>query len=181
VLGDSLSAAYGLRAEQGWVALLKQQWEQENVPITIVNAAISGDTTDGGLARLPRLLDLHKPSHLYLELGGNNGLQGHNPQIIKQNLIQIVELAQQNDVEVLIQEMQIPTNYGTRYTRSFNAIFHDVAQQFKLPLIPFFLQDMALNADLMQRDGIHPTAEAQPLIVSFLSPLLENAVLEHAE
>lgn len=181
VLGDSLSAAYGLRAEQGWVALLAEKWQQDNTPISIVNAAISGDTTDGGLARLPRLLALHKPSHLYIELGGNNGLQGHNPKKIKQNLIEIVELAQQNDVKVLIQEMQIPSNYGARYTRSFNAIFHDVAAQYKVPLIPFFLQDIALNRELMQRDAIHPTAEAQPLIVSFLSPLLEEAVLDRTE
>jgi acyl-CoA thioesterase-1 len=176
VLGDSLSAAYGLTAQQGWVYLLDQQWQQNDTPIEVVNAAISGDTTDGGLARLPRLLDLHKPTHLYIELGGNNALQGHKPRKIKQNLINMIELAKKNNVEVIIQEMQIPTNYGVRYTKLFTAIFHDLAKQFDLPLIPFFLQDIALDPNLMQRDGIHPTKEAQPLIVDFMAPRLLVAI-----
>jgi acyl-CoA thioesterase-1 len=176
VLGDSLSAAYGLTAQQGWVYLLSQEWQQNNTPITVINAAISGDTTDGGLSRLPRLLALHNPSHLYIELGGNNALQGHNPRKIKQNLISMVELAKSNKVNVIIQEMQIPTNYGARYTKAFNAVFHDVAAQFDIPLIPFFLADIALDANLMQRDGIHPTKEAQPLIVNFMRPKLLSAI-----
>ena len=178
VLGDSLSAAYGLSAEQGWVYLLAQKWVQENTPASVINAAISGDTTDGGLARLPRLLSLHNPSHLYIELGGNNGLQGHNPSKIKQNLMQMIEIAKQNNVEVIIQEVQIPTNYGSRYTQSFNAIFHDLAEEYKIPLIPFFLQDIALKPNLMQRDGIHPTGEAQPLITEFMAPKLWAAMKE---
>ncbi len=176
VLGDSLSAAYGLRAEQGWVSLLQAKWQSENRSIEIINAAISGDTTDGGLARLPRLLDLHKPSHLYIELGGNNGLQGHRPAKIKQNIKQMIELAQSSNVKVILQEMQIPTNYGARYTEIFNKIYHDLSKQYEVPLIPFFLQDIALNESLMQNDGIHPTGEAQPLIVDFLSPKLLSAM-----
>ena len=176
VLGDSLSAAYGLTAEQGWVYLLAQQWQQSNTPIEVVNAAISGDTTDGGLSRLPRLLALHQPTHLYIELGGNNALQGHNPRKIKQNLISMIELAQKNNVAVILQEMQIPTNYGARYTQAFTAIFHDLAKQYNVPLIPFFLQDIALDPALMQRDGIHPTADAQPLITEFMAPKLAEAV-----
>lgn len=176
VLGDSLSAAYGLTAQQGWVHLLDQQWQHNNTPIMVVNAAISGDTTDGGLARLPRLLALHQPTHLYIELGGNNALQGHNPRKIKQNLINMIELADENGVKVIIQEMQIPTNYGARYTKAFNDIFHDLATQFSIPLIPFFLQEIALKPSLMQNDGIHPTKEAQPLIVDFMSPKLLAAI-----
>lgn len=176
VLGDSLSAAYGLTADQGWVHLLAQHWQNDNTPIAVINAAISGDTTDGGLARLPRLLDLHQPTHLYIELGGNNALQGHNPRKIKQNLTDMIALAQENNVAVIIQEMQIPTNYGARYTKAFTAIFHDLAKQYDIPLIPFFLQDIALDAQLMQRDGIHPTKEAQPLIVDFMAPKLALAV-----
>jgi acyl-CoA thioesterase-1 len=176
VLGDSLSAAYRLPAQQGWVYLLAQQWQQREQPIEVVNAAISGDTTDGGLARLPRLLDLHAPTHLYIELGGNNALQGHNPSKIKQNLINMIELAKAKEVEVIIQEMQIPTNYGARYTKAFNQIFHDLAKEFSLPLIPFFLQDIALNKELMMNDGIHPTKEAQPLIVDYMSPKLLQAI-----
>ncbi len=172
ILGDSLSAAYGLSIEQGWVNLLSEKWLHDNNNITVVNAAISGDTTDGGLARLPRLLRLHQPSHLYIELGGNNALQGHNPTKIKQNLIEIIELAQENDVQVIIQEMQIPTNYGARYTKLFNSIFHDLAAQYEIPLIPFFLEDIAFQPNMMQRDGIHPTKAAQPLIVEFISSKL---------
>ena len=176
VLGDSLSAAYGLTAQQGWVYLLAQQWQQNSTPVEVVNAAISGDTTDGGLARLPRLLALHKPTHLYIELGGNNALQGHNPRKIKQNLINMIELAKKSSVKVIIQEMQIPTNYGARYTKAFTDIFHDLAKKFDIPLIPFFLQDIALDPILMQRDGIHPTKEAQPLIVAFMAPKLLVAI-----
>lgn len=176
ILGDSLSAAYGLTMQQGWVHLLDQQWQQNDTSITVVNAAISGDTTDGGLARLPRLLTLHQPTHLYIELGGNNALQGHNPRKIKQNLINMIELAKKDGIHVIIQEMQIPTNYGARYTKAFNDIFHDLAKQYNIPLIPFFLQEIALDPTLMQNDGIHPTKEAQPLIVEFLSPKLLAAI-----
>lgn len=176
VLGDSLSAAYGLTAEQGWVYLLAEKWQSKALPITVVNAAISGDTTDGGLARLPRLLALHQPTHLYIELGGNNALQGHNPLKIKQNLVNMVDLAQSNDVNVIIQEMQIPTNYGARYTRAFTSLFHEIAEEKNIPIVPFFLQDIALKPGLMQRDGIHPTKEAQPMIVEFMSDKLISAI-----
>lgn len=169
VLGDSLSAAYNLRSEQGWVYLLNRKWDESKIPATLINAAISGDTTDGGLARLPRLLSLHNPSHLYIELGGNNGLQGHNPKKIQQNIEQMIKLAKNKSVHVILQEMQIPTNYGARYTRAFNQIFHDLSVQFDIPLIPFFLQEIALKPELMMNDGIHPTSEAQPLIADFMS------------
>ncbi|MFC4699003.1 arylesterase [Glaciecola siphonariae] len=176
VLGDSLSAAYGLTAAQGWVSLLSDKWEQNGQNIDVVNAAISGDTTDGGLARLPRLLDLHQPTHLYIELGGNNGLQGHNPNKIKQNLAQMIELAESEGVSVILQEIQIPTNYGRRYTNLFVQNYHELAKEYDVPLIPFFLQDIALVPGLMQNDGIHPTAEAQPMIVEFLSDRLVGVI-----
>nr|WP_241664550.1 arylesterase [Ningiella ruwaisensis] len=178
VLGDSLSAAYGLTSDQGWVALLQDYWEAQNQPIEVINAAISGDTSDGGLARLPRLLELHEPTHLYIELGGNNGLQGHNPTKIKQNLAEMIELALKNDVKVILQEIQIPTNYGRRYTELFVQNYHELAEEYDVPLLPFFLQDIALNPTLMQNDGIHPTAEAQPMIVEFLAPKLLPLIRE---
>jgi acyl-CoA thioesterase-1 len=178
VLGDSLSAAYGMTAPEGWVSLLKNKWLQSKPPIEVVNAAISGDTTDGGLARLPRLLSLHEPTHLYIELEGNNGLQGHNPNKIKQNLANMIELAQEQNIEVILQEIQIPTNYGRRYTELFTNNYHQLAEEYQVPLIPFFLQDIALNPELMQNDGIHPTAEAQPMIVDFLSPKLMPLIIE---
>ncbi|WP_412973354.1 arylesterase [Glaciecola sp. MF2-115] len=178
VLGDSLSAAYGLTQQQGWVYLLQNAWERENKAITVVNAAISGDTTDGGLSRLPRLLDLHKPTHLLIELGGNDALQGHNPKKIRANIEQMVQLAQKNNVEVMLQEMQIPTNYGRRYMELFMQVFQDVATKYELKLIPFFLEEIALNKELMQNDGIHPTAEAQPMIAELLKPQLEASILK---
>jgi acyl-CoA thioesterase-1 len=177
VLGDSLSAAYGLTQQQGWVYLLQNAWESENKSIAVVNGAISGDTTDGGLSRLPRLLDLHNPTHLLIELGGNDALQGHNPSKIRNNIEKMVQLAKQNNVEVMLQEMQIPTNYGRRYTEMFMKVFQDVAQQNNIPLIPFFLEEIALNKELMQNDGIHPTAEAQPMITALLKPQLEAFIL----
>lgn len=177
ILGDSLSAAYGLTQEQGWVYLLQDAWKREGTNIEVVNAAISGDTTDGGLARLPRLLSLHQPTHLLIELGGNDALQGHNPRKIEQNIQSMVELAKASDVEVMIQEMQIPTNYGRRYTQMFTGLFADVAAKYDVPLIPFFLADIALDTSLMQQDGIHPTAEAQPMIVEFMKPQFEALML----
>lgn len=178
IVGDSLSAAYGLTQQQGWVYLLQNAWSNENKSITVINGAISGDTTDGGLARLPRLLDLHKPTHLLIELGGNDALQGHNPKKIKANIEKMVQLAQNNNVEVMLQEMQIPTNYGRRYTQMFMKVFTDIAAENNIPLIPFFLEDIALNKDLMQNDGIHPTAEAQPMITELLKPQLEVHIFE---
>ena len=178
ILGDSLSAAYGLTQQQGWVYLLQDAWISENKPIIVINGAISGDTTDGGLSRLPRLLDLHKPTHLLIELGGNDALQGHNPKKIKANIEQMVQLAQKNNVEVMLQEMQIPTNYGKRYTKMFMQVFTDIAAENNIPLIPFFLENIALNKDLMQNDGIHPTAEAQPMITELLKPQLEVHIFD---
>ena len=178
VLGDSLSAAYGLTKEQGWVYLLRAAWEGSDKPISVINGAISGDTTDGGLARLPRLLDLHKPTHLLIELGGNDGLQGHHPRKIKSNLESMISLATDADVRVMLQEIQIPTNYGRRYTTMFANVFDIVATKQDIPLIPFFLEEIALNKALMQNDGIHPTAEAQPMIVDFMKPKLEALILD---
>ncbi|MBT0588037.1 arylesterase [Alteromonas sp. SM 2104] len=179
ILGDSLSAAYGLTSQQGWVSLLQKQWLEHNAEIEVVNAAVSGETTDGGLARLPRLLEQHEPTHLLIELGGNDGLQGHNVNKIKANLKAMVKLAQAEGVEVLIQEMQIPTNYGRRYNQLFTDSFSLIAEEFDIPLVPFFLADIALDPALMQRDGIHPNAEAQPIIAAFmrekLTPLLHQS------
>lgn len=178
ILGDSLSAAYGLRQEEGWVSLLQNTWRNENIPIDIVNAAVSGETTDGGLARLPRLLTQHQPSHVLIELGGNDGLQGHNVKKIRSNLVALVKIAQAADAKVFLQDMQIPTNYGKRYTNMFGESFDRVGEELNVPVIPFFLQNIALDTSLMQRDGIHPNAEAQALIAEFmhrqLMPLFDN-------
>ena len=172
ILGDSLSAAYGLTQEEGWVSLLQNMLSQSADPklstLTLINASISGETTDGGLARLARLLTQHNPDHILIELGGNDGLQGHSIKKLKNNLRAIVKKSRSADVQVAIQQMQIPTNYGARYNRMFNSAFSDVAAEFDVPVVPFFLADIALNPELMQNDGIHPTAEAQPMIAQFM-------------
>ncbi len=178
VLGDSLSAAYGLKQQQGWVSLLQNKWYNEQIPIEIVNAAVSGETTDGGLARLPRLLEQHAPTHVLLELGGNDGLQGHNINKVKTNLSAMVELAQNAGAEVYLQEMQIPTNYGRRYTQMFTNSFDEIASQYHIEKIPFFLEDIALKPELMQNDGIHPNLEAQPMIAEFMYNALTPLVLD---
>lgn len=176
VLGDSLSAGYGLMQAQSWVSLLQNIWDEQQRGIEVINAAISGETTDGGLARLPRLLAQHNPTHVLIELGGNDGLQGHDVTKLQNNLTQMVELARQHGARVYLQDMEIPTNYGRRYNQLFSNSFELVAEAQAIPLIPFFMQDIALNDALMQRDGIHPNADGQPLIAEFmdqqLTPLL---------
>ncbi|NVK58326.1 MAG: arylesterase [Alteromonadaceae bacterium] len=176
IVGDSLSAGYGLLQAQSWVSLLQNIWQDEQRKIDVINAAISGETTDGGLARLPRLLEQHSPSHVLIELGGNDGLQGHSVQKLQDNLNKMVTIAKQYGAEVYLQDMQIPTNYGRRYNQLFSDSYEQVAKAQNVPLIPFFMQEIALKEDLMQRDGIHPNAEGQPLIAEFmhaqLTPLL---------
>ena len=177
ILGDSLSAAYGLKQHEGWVSLLQNMWQDDNIPIDIVNAAVSGETTDGGLARFPRLLEQHNPTHVLIELGGNDGLQGHNIGKIRDNLDSLVSVAKESNAVVFLQEMQIPSNYGKRYTQMFTQNFNKVAEAQNVQKIPFFLEEIALNKDLMQNDGIHPNAEAQPLIANFMDRHLRSLIL----
>ncbi|MFT4941235.1 MAG: acyl-CoA thioesterase-1 [Paraglaciecola sp.] len=176
ILGDSLSAGYGLKQEQSWVSLLQDAWQDKS--IEVVNAAISGETTDGALARLPRLLNQHKPSHILIELGGNDGLQGHPVAKMRGNIAQIIQLSKKENVSVILQEMQIPSNYGRRYTEMFTESFTSVAAEYDVILLPFFLQEIALNKDLMQLDGIHPNAKAQPLIAESMELILRPLIFE---
>jgi acyl-CoA thioesterase-1 len=175
ILGDSLSAAYGLKQEQGWVSLLQDAWHHQG--INIVNAAISGETTDGALARLPRLLEQHHPTHIFVELGGNDGLQGHPVTKMRDNLEKIIQLSQTSEVKVILQQMQIPTNYGKRYTQMFTDTFTDLASEYSLTLLPFFLENIALDKSLMQRDGIHPNAKAQIIIAKDMQKALSEIIL----
>ena len=172
ILGDSLSAAYNLKQEQGWVSLLQNAWKEK--PITIVDAAISGETTDGGLARLPRLLAQHSPTHLLIELGANDGLRGYPIKKMKSNLVAMINLAHENNIQVALQEMRIPPNYGRRYTDMFTNAYHQLGDKYKLTVIPFFLQHVALRKELMQQDGLHPNADAQPLIADYMKGHLED-------
>jgi acyl-CoA thioesterase-1 len=174
VLGDSLSAAYGLKQEQGWVSLLQDAWQERE--IKIINAAISGETTDGALARLPRLLEQHSPTHIFVELGGNDGLQGHPVSKLRNNLEKIIQLSLKNDVKVILQQMLIPTNYGKRYTRMFSNTYADLAKKHELTMLPFFLQNIALDKSLMLRDGIHPNAQGQVIIAKDMQKTLSKII-----
>ncbi|GAB5991510.1 arylesterase [Aeromonas enteropelogenes] len=178
VLGDSLSAGYQMQAQQSWPALLNQKWQNEGAVHSLINASISGETTQGGLARLPALLEEHQPDWLLIELGGNDGLRGFAPAITRKNLADMIALAKANQTRVVLTQIQLPRNYGARYLRQFEQIFPELAEANKLPLLPFFMDDIALRPELMMNDGIHPTPAAQPQIrdkvARFIEPLLER-------
>ncbi len=177
VYGDSLSAAYGIEINQGWVYLLQQKMQQTNPNWKVVNVSISGETTAGGLSRLKTTLDKYKPDLMLLELGANDGLRGTSLKSTKQNLEKMIAMAQANKVRTVLFEMQIPPNYGPLYTRKFTNIFQELGKTYNLTVVPFFLAGVAGNSDLNQPDGIHPTAEAQPKLLenvwTGLQPLLE--------
>lgn len=176
VLGDSLSAGYGLESGQGWVALLQRRLEESGLPHTVVNASISGDTTAGGLARLDALLDQHRPDWLLLQLGANDGLRGLSLKAMADNLDKMVRRAQQRGVRVLLIGMRIPPNYGRVYTERFTATYHQLAATHDLPLVPFLMEKVALEPGYMQPDQIHPNAQAQPLLLDTVWPVLEQAI-----
>ncbi len=177
-MGDSISAGYGIQRDEGWVALLSENLSQAEYPHVVVNASISGETTGGGLARLPQALETHSPAVVVIELGGNDGLRGYPTDMVRSNLKQMVTLSLEKDARVLLVGMQIPPNYGPRYTEAFFELYEGVASETGVALVPFFLEDVALAPGLMQADGIHPTADAQPLLLEtlwrYLEPLLES-------
>lgn len=175
VVGDSISAAFGLEISEGWVSLLEERLQARDEPVPVVNASVSGDTTAGGLARLPRLLERHEPDLVVIELGGNDGLRGMAPANMQQNLSQMLKLALEADAEVLLLGMQLPPNYGLRFTEAFAQVFVDVSEEHDVPLVPFVLEGIAGVADrsLMQADGIHPTAVAQQRILDNAWPPIE--------
>ncbi|MGB5443329.1 MAG: arylesterase [Gammaproteobacteria bacterium] len=178
VVGDSLSAAYGIPVEQGWVALLQDCLEREAYPYRIVNASISGDTTANARARLDAALASHEPAVLLLALGGNDGLRGLSLAAMKDNLATMIASAQQAAAKVLLLGVQLPPNYGPRYTQRFQAIYQELAREYDLALLPSLVDGIGTESELMQADGIHPNAAAQPLIrdriFKALLPLLER-------
>ena len=174
VVGDSISAAYGMSLEQGWVALLERQLAERWQGTTFVNASISGDTSAGGLRRLPQLLDEHEPDLVVLELGGNDGLRGYPTNKLRDNLTSMAAQARDLGSDVLILPMEIPPNYGSRYTKAFRAAFQSAAEETDAALGPFMLDGIATKSELMQADGIHPTVAAQAMIVEILRPPIEK-------
>lgn len=173
VVGDSISAAFGMDTRQGWVALLEKRLDEQGFDHQVVNASISGDTSAGGAARLPALLAEHQPELVIIELGGNDGLRGQPPAQLQQNLAAMVQASQQKGAKVLILGMQLPPNYGVRYTTAFAEVFPRVAGEFDVPLVPFVLEGIGGVPALMQADGIHPTAEAQPKLLENVWPTLK--------
>jgi acyl-CoA thioesterase-1 len=181
VLGDSLSAGYGIDPRLGWVALLQQRLTREGFAHRVVNASISGDTTRAGLARLPRALDRHRPAIVIIELGGNDGLRGLPLAEVRTNLAGAITLAQQHQAKVLLAGMRLPTNYGTGHGQAFHALYAELGSKYRVPLVPFFLEGVAADPALMQADGIHPNAAAQPKLLAtvwpYLVPLLKSETL----
>ena len=164
ILGDSLSAAYGLKQEQGWVKLLQDKYDAEQAPIQLINASISGETTGGALRRLDSLLNDFKPSHVLIELGGNDGLRGFPIKRLKENLVSLVSKSKQTDAKVAIMEIHIPPNYGPRYTGMFTDSFTTIADETNSYLMSFFVLKVATDNSLMQNDNIHPNKTAQPIL-----------------
>lgn len=178
VWGDSLSAAYGIPVEKGWVSLLQAKYKEQ---FEIVNGSISGETTQGGLSRLPDALALHKPRLLVLELGANDGLRGFKPQVMQDNLQAMIDLAKENDISVALIGIRIPLNYGFVYTQKFEQVYVDIAEKNELPFLPFLLEGVALDFDLMQADGLHPTADAQPKVFEHVLTVLEPVMSDLLE
>ena len=170
VLGDSLSAAYRIDPEQGWVALLQSRLGEDH---HVVNASVSGETTSGGRGRLPRLLEEYSPDLVLIELGGNDGLRGLPLQSIEANINAMVEASLETGADVLLLGIRIPPNYGERYTESFFSIYHRVSEGYSVPLVPFILEGIATDRRYMQNDGIHPNVEGQPLLLENVWPNLE--------
>ena len=176
VVGDSLSAGYGVAVDATWVALLQQRLAAQGYGYRVVNASISGDTTGAARTRLPRALDLHKPAIVILELGGNDGLRGLPVRTVRENFEFLIEHSQAAGAKVVLVGMRMPPNYGAAYADGFHALYGELASRYRTPLLGFFLEGVALDDKLMQADGIHPTAAAQPRLLDNLWPVLSQVL-----
>ena len=177
IVGDSISAGYGINPEQGWVQLLQKRLDQQYPKQhKVVNASVSGETTSGALARMPKLLQSYKPDVVVIELGGNDALRGQPPQMIQKNLGQLVQQSQQAKAKVLLFGMKIPPNYGTAYSQAFENNYKVISQQYKIKLLPFFMQGIAGHKDRMQNDQIHPNAKAQSILLNNAYPYIKGAL-----
>jgi acyl-CoA thioesterase-1 len=173
VMGDSLSAAYGIETSQGWVALLQERLKQRGYDYTVVNASVSGETTAGGLTRLPRELGQHRPDIVLLELGANDGLRGTPVKAMQQNLGRMLALSSRAGAKALLIGILLPPNFGPQYTQDFSSAYQRLAASYKVPLLPFLLLGVAEHRDLMQADGLHPIAVAEPQVLDNVWPRLE--------
>jgi acyl-CoA thioesterase-1 len=180
VIGDSLSAGYGIDLEDGWVSLLQNRLTEQEYGYRVVNASISGDTTTGGVTRLPRALELHQPDIVLIELGGNDGLRGTPIFVMRNNLAAMIEAAQQTGAEVVLAGMQMPPNYGADYAGDFADVYKDLAAEYETALIEFFLAGVALDPNMMQADNLHPNEKGQPLLLENAWAVLVTSVLKPA-
>ena len=179
VMGDSLSAAYNLRQEVGWVSLLENQLSQSNPEIKVVNASVSGETSQGGLSRFSPLLKQYKPRWIILELGANDALRGYPLTQTSKNIEKMIEQAQQSNARVLLVGNQIPQNYGKRYTEMFFTLYEKIANKYNVAYLPFMLKGIALNKSLMLEDGLHPNKDGQPFVLQNILPYLQPLLIEN--
>jgi acyl-CoA thioesterase-1 len=176
VFGDSLSAGYGIEVDQSWTTLLQSRLQQQGYEYRVVNASISGETTEGGATRIAAALENFEPALVILELGGNDGLRGFPPERMKGNLRTIIETSKGSGAAVVLLGIRIPSNYGQRYTQAFEGSYRELAAELDVPWIEFFMEGVALNDELMQDDGIHPNAEAQPILLDNAWPIITDAL-----
>ena len=179
VFGDSLSAGYGIDVDQSWTSLLQSRLSAQGYEHRVINASISGETTEGGKTRIAAALDNFDPELVILELGGNDGLRGFPPAVMKENLRAIIETARDGGASVVLLGIRIPPNYGPRYTAAFEGVYRELAAELDVPWIEFFMEGVALNEELMQDDGIHPNAEAQPILLDNAWPIIRAALTGH--
>ena len=174
ILGDSISAGYGMSKEKQWSEVLKEKLKEKKIDLRIINASVSGETTGGGLVRTDKILKNNKPSYLLIELGGNDALRGYPPRKVKNNLLEIIKLANIYGSKSIVMQIRIPPNYGNRYRNEFESIYTEIAEETESLYMPFMLNNIALEKNLMMADGIHPTKEAQPLIAEEIFKYLED-------
>jgi len=180
VFGDSLSAGYGMEVDQSWPALLQARLENEGYEHKVINASISGETSEGGAQRIAGAIDRYAPGVVVIELGGNDGLRGYPPKRLKANLETMIRQSRAAGAEVVLLGIRIPTNYGPRYTRSFESVYRDLASAYALPWVEFFMEGIALDDTLMQDDGIHPNAAAQEVLLDNAWPAILDALQDTA-
>ena len=177
ILGDSISAGYGINQKDNWVAVLQSKFDNDGTSIKLINSSVSGDTTSGGLQRLRKDLQKFDPDYVLIELGGNDALRGYPIKRIKDNLQTMIALIKNNNSKVLLMQIRIPPNYGQKYTLAFERIYLELAASEEIYFLPFMLENVGLNPDLMQPDGIHPNAKAQPLIAKDMKKNLDSLLL----
>jgi len=177
VLGDSLSAGYGMEREKSWVSLLEQRLKERGYAYKVLNSSISGDTSQGGLTRLPRLLERYQPQIVIIELGANDGLRGIDPAVTRANLADMITKSQASGARVLLAGIRLPPNYGSAYLQQFESMYSDLASEYQTMLVPFFMDGVAMEPELLQADNIHPNEMGQPVLLDNIWEVLEPALL----